>query len=204
MSSSPPPDDAAPPKPPTQNTPAGGKSTGDINRVNIGEGATVDQLAVGRNIFQSKINIGSLVIPVRFLFVLLVVAAVLAVAVWWIRTDPQMAGGKSASNVAIVQFGQQDANGNITDSAQGAYLSTWLDNRLNSELEDMDAANRPTVWHLATGFDPIHLFQKRTTAPVRTEADAERVATQVNARIVIYGNLVPGQSTAELCPPVLC
>lgn len=196
----PPPDNTAQPKPPNQNMPTGGKVTGDVNRVTIGEGAQVDQIAVGRNIFQSKITIGSLVIPVRFLLVLLLVAAVLAVAVWWITTPSQMAGGAAASNVAIVQFGQEDANGNVTDSAQGTYLSDWLYNRLNSELEDMDAADRPAVWHLATGFDPVHLFQKRTTALVRTEADAERVAKQVNASIVIYGNLVPGQSAASFVP----
>lgn len=173
---------------------------GDVNVSQVGEGAQVDQLAVGRNILQAKINIGSLVIPVRFLLVLLAVAAALAVAVWWIIIPSQMAEGASASNVAIVQFGEQDANGNVTNSAQGAYLADWLYNRLNSELADIDPANRPTIWHLATGFDPIHLFQKRTTAPVRSDADAERVAKQVNASIVIYGNLVPGTSTSSFVP----
>jgi tetratricopeptide (TPR) repeat protein len=172
----------------------------DVNRVNIGEGAQVDQLAVGRNIFQAKVNIGSLVIPVRFLLVLLAVAAVLAVAVWWIVTPGQMPPGDAAANVAIVQFGAQDANGNITDSAQGAFLSDWLYNSLNRELADIPEAARPRFWHLATGFDPVHLFQKRTTAPVRNEQDAKRVAEQVGATIVIYGNLVPGQSVPAFVP----
>lgn len=195
----PPPNDAAQPKPSPRDDRAP-TVVGDVNRVNVGAGAQVDQLAVGRNILQAKINIGSLVIPVRFLLVLLAVAAVLAVAVWWIITPPQMAEGASASNVAIVQFGEQDANGNVTNSAQGTYLADWLYNRLNSELADLDPADRPTIWHLATGFDPIHLFQKRTTAPILNQADAERVAKQVDARIVIYGNLVPGQSTVSFVP----
>jgi hypothetical protein len=176
------------------------KSGGDVNVVDIDKDARVDQLAVGRNILQAKINIGSLVIPVRFLLVLLGVIAVLAVIVWWITTPGQMPPGGSAANVAIVEFGALDANGNVTTSSQGAYMADWLYNRLSSELEDLPQDQRPTFWHLATGFDPVHLFRKRTTSPIRNDADAERVAEQVGATIVIYGNLVPGQSTESFVP----
>ncbi len=176
------------------------KSGGDVNVAQVGEGAQVDQLAVGRNILQAKINIGSLVIPVRFLLVLLGVIAVLAVAVWWITTPGQMPPGSAAANVAIVEFGALDANGNPTSSSQGAYLADWLYNRLTQELETLPSDVQPNFWHLATGFDPVHLFQKRTTAPIRGETDAERVAEQVGASIVIYGNLVPGQSTESFVP----
>ncbi|HZQ10551.1 MAG TPA: hypothetical protein VFD70_28490 [Anaerolineae bacterium] len=172
---------------------------GDVNVANVGEGARVEQLGIGRNIFQAKINIGSLVIPVRFLLALLAVAAVVAGVVWWIVTPGQMPPGNA--NIAIVEFGEQDATGNLKSSSQGAYLSQWLYNRLNESVGDLPEKSRPSFWHLATGFDLTHFFQKRVvSAPIRDDADAERIARQFNARIVIYGNLAPGQSAASFIP----
>lgn len=175
------------------------KRGGDVNVANIGEGAQVDQIAVGRNILQAKINIGTFVLPVRVLLVLLVVALVAAVAVWWLVTPGQMPAGNA--NVAIVEFGAQDANGNISSSAQGAYLSQWMYNRLGDSLSDLPANARPAFWHIATGFDLAHLFQKRTiSTPILTPADAEKVAQAFNARIVIYGNLKANQDPTTFTP----
>lgn len=172
--------------------------TGDINEATIGENAKIDQFAQGRNILQVKI--GAFVLPVRTLLALVALALVIAVAVWWIVTPGQMPPGQAAANVAIVQFGAEDANGSLADSAQGTYLAQWLYNRLNQELADIPNAARPNFWYLATGFDPLSFFQKHTTAPVRNELDAKRVAQQVNARIVIYGNLVRGQTLESFVP----
>lgn len=171
---------------------------GDINEATIGENARIDQFAQGSNILQVKI--GAFVFPVRTLLALVAVAVLLAVGVWWIVTPGQMPPGQAAANVAIVQFGAQDANGNVTDSAQGTYLARWLYNRLAEELADIPNAARPNYWYLATSFDLPSLFQKRTTAVVRNDEDAKRVAQQVNARIVIYGNLVRGQTLESFVP----
>lgn len=169
-----------------------------MNTATIGDNVTIDQFAQGSNILQLKI--GTVNLPVRTLFALLFVILGIAVAVWWVVTPSQMPPGQAAANVAIVQFGMEDANGQVTNSTQGTYLANWLNNRLNLELEDMPTDVRPRFWYLATGFDPVALFHKQTTAPVHNDADAKRVAQQVNAQIVIYGNLEPGQSTESFVP----
>lgn len=175
------------------------KAGGDVNVANIGEDARVDQFAQGRNIFQAKINIGTFVLPVRVLLALVGVALALAVAVWWIVTPGQMPAGNA--NVAIVEFGAQDAKGNISNSAQGAYLSQWMYNRLGDSLSDLPPGARPEFWHIATGLDPAHLFQKRViSAPIRTLADAEKVAKDFNARIVIFGTLQANQDPSTFTP----
>ena len=77
-------------------------------------------------------------LPVRFLFVLLLVIAVLAIGVWWIVTPGKMPPGDS--NIAIVEFGQKDAAGNVKASSQGTYLSQWLYNRMNDEIAELPKA----------------------------------------------------------------
>lgn len=147
------------------------------------------------------VNIGSVVVPVRFLVALLVVALLVAVGVWWIVTPGQMPAGNA--NVAIVEFGVKNADGTISNSAQGAYLSQWLYNRLSESLADLPADARPTFWHLATGFDLTHLFQKRTiSAPIRSSADLAKVAQDFHARIVIYGNLDGNQDPTTFVPQI--
>lgn len=184
------PDDAA------GKTPRGG----DRNTVNIGEGAQVDQIAVGRNILQAKLNIGSLVIPVRFLLALLVVAAVGAVVVWWVVVSGEMPDG-SPLNIAVVDFAEQDAAGNSINGSHGRDLSEWLASRLGTELGAAASDNPPVVWHIATGFEPVHLFQKRIfAAPVRNADDAQAVVDQFKADVVIYGNVSPGQDTLTFVP----
>lgn len=174
---------------------------GDVNVANIGEGAQVDQIAVGRNILQAKVNIGTLVIPVRFLLALLAVGLIAAVVVWWVVTPGKMDAGTGSANIVVVEFAEQDANGKATNTGQGKYLSEWLYNRLNTELASGTVKPSPVIWDLATGFDPIHLFQKRTTTgPVRTKDDAARVAEQVGADIVVYGIVTPGEKALTFEP----
>jgi hypothetical protein len=57
------------------------QASGDIIAVNIGEGA--QNVAVGRFVWQNNVRIGALVVPVRFILVLLAVAAAVAAGVWW-------------------------------------------------------------------------------------------------------------------------
>lgn len=193
-------DASAPPTPApraTQKTPR----SGDRNVVNIGEGAKVDQIAVGRNILQAKVHIGSLVIPVRFLLVLLGVAAIAAVVVWWIATPGQMPPNTKSANIAVVEFAEEDEAGNPINTGEGNKLSQWLYTRLNDDLGSSAQEAAPVAWHVATSLDPIHLFQKRYTAgPVRNNEDAKRVAEQVGATIVVYGTLTSGDKTATFVP----
>lgn len=177
--------------PPIQRAPA-------KNVANIGENVQIGQFAQGSNILQFQI--GAFVFPVRTLLALVAVAAIAALGVWWLVTPGQMSQGGSAANVAIVEFGARDAQSRVTHSAQGAYLADWLYNRLKFELADLPETTRPQFWHLATSFDLSHLFEKRLTAPIQNEQDSERVAQQVGASIVIYGDLVEGTSVEAFVP----
>lgn len=170
----------------------------DRNVANIGENVQIGQFAQGRNILQFQI--GAFVFPVRTLLALVGLAALGAILVWWLVTPGQMPQGGAAANVAIVEFGTRDAQNRVTHSAQGAYLADWLYNRLTLELADLPATTRPQFWHLATSFDLPHLFEKRLTAPIQNDTDTERVAAQVGASIVIYGNLVEGASAEAFVP----
>lgn len=170
----------------------------DKNVANIGENVQIGQFAQGSNILQ--LHIGAFVFPVRTLLALIGIVLAAAVAVWWVVTPSQMPQGGAAANVALVAFGARDAQGKVTSSAEGSALSEWLYNRLNLELADMPETVRPNFWQLATNWDLPHLFQKRVTAPPQTEADVERVAQQVGASIVLYGNLVQGQSAEAFVP----
>ncbi len=170
----------------------------DKNVANIGDNVQIGQFAQGRNILQ--LHIGAFVFPVRTLLALVGIALLAAFAVWWIVTPSQMPQGGAAANAALVEFGARDAQGHVTSSAQGAALSEWLYNRLNLELADMPETARPNFWHLATHWDLAHLFQKRVTAPPQTDADIERIAQQVGASIVLYGNLAQGQSAEAFVP----
>lgn len=167
--------------------------------VNISGGnTTITGDVIGGN---KIINIGAVVVPVRFLVALLVVALLVAVGVWWIVTPGKMPAGNA--NVAIVEFGVKNADGTISNSAQGAYLSQWLYNRLSDSLADLPEDARPTFWHLATGFDLTHLFQKRSiSAPIRSTQDLQKVAEDFNARIVIYGNLDGNQDPTTFTPQI--
>lgn len=167
---------------------------GDVNTVTIGEGARVDQLAVGKNIFQAKIHVGALVIPVRFLLALLVVAAVIALAAWIYFVPTQMPQG--TFNLAIAEFGQRDANGNLTTSTPGKQLSEWLYNKLRIESSGLPADVQLTLW-----YDGMNFLQKRASiGMIRDDQEAEQIARSLNARIILYGNLAANQDVATFTP----
>ena len=113
----------------------------------------------------------------------------------------QMPSNTDSANIAVVEFAEQDEAGNSINTSDGAKLSQWLYDRLNTELGNSPQGTPPTAWHIATSLDPIHLFQKRFTAgPVRNNDDAKRVAEQVGATIVIYGTVTSGDDSLTLEP----
>ncbi len=61
---------------------------GDVIAANVGEGA--QNVAVGKFILQNNVRIGTLVVPVRFILVLLAVAAAVAVGVWFAVVPTRM------------------------------------------------------------------------------------------------------------------
>lgn len=171
---------------------------GDVNVVNIGADAQVDQIAVGRNILQAKINIGALVVPVRFLLVLLVVAAVIAVVVWWFAIPWQMPAG---SSVAVVDFGQETSAGTLGVSDSGKRYAEYLASNMSQDAQSFPIKPAPVVWHIAAGFDPVAAFYKQIVpAPVQDETGAQALANQFGAAVVMYGSLETQGDATNLTP----
>jgi len=153
----------------------------------------VQGAAVGKNIFQNIIIVGSLKVPILPLLVLigLVVAAGLFFGLRLLGPDA-MTG---SFNLAVAEFGQQDASGRVVSSPKGQQISQRLFEGLKIELDSLSPADRanfqPQVWQ-----DSLDITQKRVTigiipgaTPQVREAAACSLAKQINANVVIYGNL---------------
>lgn len=166
----------------------------DVNTVEIGAGARVEQIAVGRNILQAKINIGALVVPVRFLLALVGVALVVAAAAWFYFVPAQMP--LDTTNIAVANFGQVDAQGNAQDNARARELSAWLYGKLQSEKSGLPDGTKLTVWNDAMTF----LEKRAPLGRVDNEAQAMELANRVGADMVIYGNLDVNQDPAQFVP----
>lgn len=180
-----------------RNARATAKGGGDVNTVRIGEGATVDQIAVGRNILQAKVSIGTLVVPVRFLLALLAVAAAVAVVVWYVAVPSQI---PAAASVAVVDFGEKQ-NGRVADTAEGRRYARYLADQMNDEARSFPPNGRPEVWQITAGFDPVAAFWKRiTSGPVADTAGADRVADAFGAKVVVYGFLERAGAAVNLTP----
>lgn len=109
-------------------------------------------------------------------------------------------------NVAVANFGEVDASGNVQASADGRELSRWIFEGLRLEFDNLPLQIRqefqPLVWH-----DSLGRGEKRTaigvisgaTAEERTQAAAE-LAERIGADVVIYGNLTESDDAASFVP----
>lgn len=168
---------------------ARGQTRGDVIAANVGAGA--ENVAVGKFILQNNVRIGTLVVPIRFIAVLVVLALVVALAAWYLLVPATMA--EHDVNIAVADFGQRDANGGLSSSTQGKQLSEWLFNKLRDESADLPGI---FLWH-----DSMNLLQKRAIiGAIPDETAAAKLANDINARIVIYGNLAPNQDPATFTP----
>ena len=165
---------------------------GDRISAEIGENAS--GVAVGKNIIQ----IGQLVIPTipSLIFVLFLAAGGVYLLFFRMRGPTEMTG---EFNIAVAQFGQIGADGSVQASEDGARLSQWLFERLQTETQNMGQTLNVQVWH-----DSLDLGVRLGTIPCNAEADrcqaAEELAEAINADMVIYGNLDAGQDPASFTP----
>ncbi len=103
-------------------------------------------------------------------------------------------------NVAVVEFGEVDATGQILPSADGQQLSQWIYDGLQLELENLPLNLRqefqPQIWH-----DSIPLSEKGIKIGIiPDETAAARLAQDLRADVVIYGNLKLNDDTASFVP----
>lgn len=163
-------------------------------------GANARGAAIGKNI----IVIGTLKIPLLpFLILILLVLAAIAFFGLRLLGPAKMTG---TFNLAVAEFGQVDASGKIAASAEGNHVSQRLFQELKIELDNLSPADRanfqPQVWQ-----DSLDITQKRVTigvipgdSPQARWSAACRLAQNINASVVIYGNLPADSSSGEFIP----
>jgi hypothetical protein len=154
------------------------------------------EIVSGKNI----IKIGTLVIPAVPLLVLLLVAAAVSVLLGWYFLVPDQMP-QDTFNVAVAEFGQVDAQGNVTHSEDGQNLSEWMFKQLQDEYKNWPT-KPPVVWH-----DSMGHFEKKpkvgiitgNTPEERSQA-AQEVAERLGAHMVIYGNIAVDENPPQFIP----
>ena len=153
-------------------------------------------LAISRNI----VRIGPLVLPTLPVLagLLLLIAASIIVA-WLYFVPAQMPG---LFNIAVAEFGQLDANGQVHRSKDGQLLSRWVFDSLLEEYKNLPQTFRASAWH-----DSLPISRKRVGVGVISGNSAEQrqktaaaLADRINAQVVIYGNLDTDQGTIGFIP----
>lgn len=168
----------------------------DKNIANIGENVNIGQFAQGSNILQ--VQVGAFVFPVRTLLALVGVVVLIAFGVWWFAIDGKMPAG---SSVAVVDFAEKNAAGQLSFSDAGKRYAEYMSAQMERELNNFPFQPPPTVWHIATGFDPVAAFWKRLTfAPVGDDMQAQAVADNFLAQVVVYGFVESGDEGVNITP----
>jgi tetratricopeptide (TPR) repeat protein len=154
------------------------------------------EIVSGKNI----IKIGTVVIPaVPLLVLLLVVGAVSVFLGWYFLVPDRMS--QDTFNVIVAEFGQIDAQGNVSHSEDGWNLSEWMFKQLQDEYKNWPT-KPPVVWH-----DSLGLFEKKATigiiagnTPEERSQAAQEVAERLGAHMVIYGNIAIDENPPQFIP----
>jgi tetratricopeptide (TPR) repeat protein len=110
-----------------------------------------------------------------------------------IPTPSRMSGD---FNIAVAEIGQQDANGALKSSKDGQQLGQWIFTELQNEYQNLPQEFDVQVWH-----DGPELAAKNVTIGlVADDAAAAKLANEINANLVIYGNLVGPENAANFTP----
>ena len=119
-------------------------------------------------------------------FLLVIGLAVVLLAANGFFAPRQMSG---TFNVAVADFGQVGANGQVVTSETGKQISGWAVNYLRDSLQD-DA--NVQIWPNQGG-----LFD-RTSVGLVTPTDAPNTASNIHANLVFYGSIDTSNSPAQL------
>jgi tetratricopeptide (TPR) repeat protein len=123
-------------------------------------------------------------------------AALVAFQVFRPRGPAQMTG---EFNVAVAQFGQVGADGEVQSSEDSQRLSQWLFERLEVEYESLSPELVVQVWHDSLDLGVTIGIVPGSTPQARAESAAE-LAQKINADMVIYGNLAVHEEPARFAP----
>lgn len=192
--------------PAKENTSGGERSLpiggGDTITGSIGSNAR--GAAIGKNIFQNIIVVGTVKIPVLPVLVLIgIVVAALAFFGFRSLGPDKMSG---SFNLAVAEFGQEQADGKVVSTSSGQLISRRLFEGLQSAFVDLPSADQanfhPQFWQ-----DSLDITQKRIKigiipgdTPQARWTSACALAEKINASVVIYGNLPVEGSGKEFYP----
>ncbi|GAB4426015.1 MAG: hypothetical protein OHK0015_06540 [Chloroflexi bacterium OHK40] len=164
---------------------------GDIVRLNLTLAPEAQSVAVGRNIVQ----IGTLVLPLRFILALLALLGVAVVAVVFVLRGPTTMAGRGTFRIAVADFAL-DEGGDLRAAAEASRLSTRVYDTLRQQQARYVAdypAEVITLWHDSMGWR-----EKGTTIgfipganAAEREANASRRLDELDADLLIYGYLDP-------------
>jgi tetratricopeptide (TPR) repeat protein len=105
-------------------------------------------------------------------------------------------------NVAVAEFGELDAGGDVRASETGRTLSSWLFRSLVREHADLPSGQVGDVWHDDLGWwrkrVPIGVVTGRT--PDERQDAAAALARRLNAHMVVYGHLTTTAAGRVLVP----
>lgn len=171
--------------------------TGGIN-ISGGDVRVAGDLVAGDKI----VNIGSIVVPVRFIAALVGLFLVAALGVWYVITPDKIPSSGNAFKIAVADFGKMDAQGNVTASSDASTWSAWMFNTLRDEAAQLPPDRKVVIWH--DSMFPLqmraHIGVIQGKTPAEREAAAEQKASELGADMLIYGNFSTSQTPATFAP----
>lgn len=180
-------------------TPPVSPKPGDTIIAEIGD--DVQNVVVGKNVIQiGTLSIPYWVVALILLALLLILGFVayppLKAALTPEPPPPPMTG---KFNIAVARFGEMDERGRVQPSDQGALLSQWVADKLGDEFDANQAlfGGEDVVETLllpdSFSGDPVSDGMVQGDTPEERQANAAALAKQLNAHMLIYGNLIPAE-----------
>lgn len=162
----------------------------DVIIAQIGDDA--ENIAVGKNIWQINVAGRNLTLPI-----LIATACLLAIVGYflyrqyeYVWNPTQMTG---TFNIAVAEFGEVNTNGSVGGSEHGASLSETVFESIQREYADHPTLNPEdvTIWHDSLGRDVKNIRIGVITGRDKKEREknAAAIAGEINADLVIYGQL---------------
>ncbi len=161
-----------------------------VSTVIIKGNSVVPDITVGKNI----IKIGKIVVPIWMFVAIVTLPFVVAGLAYWAFVPAKMQTNAGQFNVAVAEFGALQ-NGKVQKSEEAQVLGRWVSEGLLSEKPVYDSAfgNPLQIW-----YDGLSPLAKRTTLGTIEgssehirQGNAEELAIDVNANVVIYGVVEP-------------
>ncbi len=167
-------------------------------------GNNVQGAIIGKNIFQNIIVVGTVKIPVLPVLVLIMIVVAAAIFFGTRLLGPDRMTG--TFNLAVAEFGQEQAGGRVVSSESGRLISQRLYEGLQIEFDSLPAADRanfhPQVWQ-----DSLDITQKRVKIGIIPGDSVQArwtaacaLAEKINAGVMIYGNLPAESNGGEFIP----